>query len=198
MEILKTTPFENISDFQREQLNAWLCDHTYPEVQALIAAPVPEGFGIEVSIPTLSRYYKKNFFAIDSNRQDMLSERSLRKLDGEADYEGSYRDHLGRGATLFLQERFYDILTHPISSVDDLRKLASVAKIIKDLWIQTDPAVIACDKVMARMIPHPVYEMVAQSMKTGAAASPHSPPADPSPADSGESAPPADSGGGGE
>src|SRR5262245_9550615 len=49
---------EKLSALQRKQLIDWLADHSYPEVVELVAAPPPDGFGLEVSTSTICGFTK--------------------------------------------------------------------------------------------------------------------------------------------
>jgi hypothetical protein len=130
---------EKISPAQREQLIDWLADHTYSEACDLVAAPPPDGFGLQVSVPTMCRFYKTHYGDIACLRQDKLNLRGAeQRLYCDAHNE-SYRENLTHGATLSLQERFYELLSRPVESIDQLKKLVYICRQIQDLRIGQKP-----------------------------------------------------------
>jgi len=124
---------QKISQDQHTQLQAWLSDFSYPEVQEFVAQPAPDGFGLEVSVSTLCRYHKTHFTYIDRLRQDKMLDRAFESTRME-DFD-PYRDVLVNSAELLLIERHHELLTRPVESVGDLRRLASVLEQIKRLRI---------------------------------------------------------------
>jgi hypothetical protein len=130
---------EKISSKQRTQLIEWLAEHTYEETRMLIAAHPPDGFGLEVSIATICRFYKGNFFDIDKVRKQNLEDRAADQLFHSDHTNELYREQLDSSSTLCLQERFYELLTRPVDDVDQLKKLVYVCKQIKELKIPLDP-----------------------------------------------------------
>jgi hypothetical protein len=126
---------ERISPEQRAQLLDWLSDHTYAETCELVAAPPPDGFGIEVSQATLSRFYKANFEEVEKRRQDRITDRALDHLNHEQ-REPGYRCVLADSADLYLQERYHEALTRPVESIDDLKKLVQIATRMKELNLE--------------------------------------------------------------
>jgi hypothetical protein len=119
-----------ISASQHFQLKEWLADHTYDEVIDLVAIQPPEGFGIKVGKTTLSRYYKAHFEEIDRLRQEHIESRACDMLrrDGH-DYRAVLRD----AHTQLLLERLWELLSRPVESVDDLKKLTIIAEKMKSL-----------------------------------------------------------------
>ena len=122
---------EKISSAQRSQLFEWLADHTYDEVVELVAAEPPAGFGIKVGKSTLCRFYKAHFHSIESIRHHHLVNRAaehLRIPDGQ-DYRAVLRDSY----TQLLLERLWELLSRPVQSADELKKLTFVAEKMKSL-----------------------------------------------------------------
>lgn len=122
---------EKISPDQRSQLFEWLADHTYDEVVELVAAEPPTGFGIKVGKSTLCRFYKAHFHSIESIRHHHLENRAaehLRIPDGQ-DYRAVLRDSY----TQLLLERLWELLSRPVQSADELKKLTFVAEKMKSL-----------------------------------------------------------------
>src|SRR5688500_5662663 len=129
---------QKISPAQSQQLIEWLADHTYSEVREFIAAEPPDGFGIEISLATISRFYKAHLNEIRPLRQERLSLRAAeQQLYSEA-HDSFYRSNLNKGYTLSLQERLYEFLSRPIETVDDLKKLVFICKEVKKLEIPLD------------------------------------------------------------
>jgi hypothetical protein len=129
---------EKLSPEQRQQLIDWMSEQTYAEVQELVAAPPPDGFGIEVSISTLSRFYKAHDREIAASRSDKIDHK-LGFMFESTDPSG-YRLSLADMATLCLQERLYEALSRPLNSIDDLKKLAHICTQVHALKL--DQAVI--------------------------------------------------------
>lgn len=129
---------EKISPDQRLQLFDWLSDHSYSETAELVSAPAPEGFGMEVSRSTLSRFYKTHFPEIEKLRHDKFSSRAVHQINQNKS-DPSYRALLEKSADLFLQDRYFEALTHPVESIDDLKKLVVVARKIRDLRLRIEP-----------------------------------------------------------
>jgi hypothetical protein len=126
---------EKISPEQRAQLIDWLSDHSYAETCELIAAPPPDGFGIQTSQTTLCRFYKINFEEIEKCRQEKLTDRALDHLNHEV-REYGYRCVLADSSDLYLQERYHEALTRPLDSIDDLKKLVFIAARMKELNLE--------------------------------------------------------------
>ena len=148
-----------ISPEQKQQLIVWLSDHTYEETQDLCAAPPPEGFGVEVSISTLCRFYKANFVAIDHLRHQNLGDRASEQVHYAEALDDLHRQNLAGGTTLLLQERFYELLSRPVQNVDQLKKLVTIARSMKDLNIQLDPETERKDRVFKKLMPHPLEDL---------------------------------------
>ena len=122
---------QRISPEQRSILFEWLADHTYDEVVELVAAEPPEGFGIKVGKSTLCRFHKANFYEIDKLRQTHLENRaaeSLHRADGEI-----YREVVRDAYTQLLLERLWELLSRPVQSADELKKLTVIAEKMKSL-----------------------------------------------------------------
>src|SRR5687767_11503952 len=122
---------EKISPEQRSTLFEWLADHTYDEVVELVAAEQPEGFGIKVGKSTLCRFHKANFYEIDKLRQSRLESRtceSLHRQDAEI-----YREVIRDAYTQLLLERLWELLSRPVESADELKKLTVIAEKMKSL-----------------------------------------------------------------
>lgn len=139
-----------ISPDQKQELISWLTDHSYSEVQALIAAPPPEGFGLEVSIPTISRFYKANFGVIDEQRRELIGNRSAEQTHYAEALDEYHRQGLEDGITLLLQERFFELLCRPVENVDELKKLAHVGRIMKQLNIEIDPGIASTTRLLRK------------------------------------------------
>lgn len=129
---------EKISPEQHQQLIDWLTDHSYAEVRELIAAPAQEGFGIDVSISTLSRFYKNHYNQITSTRRQKFDDR-LSHIYEMTEYPADYRTSLTDLATFCLQERLCELLSQPIKSVDDLKKLTHICKQIRESKLDRIP-----------------------------------------------------------
>jgi hypothetical protein len=157
---------EKISPEQRSQLIEWLAEHTYSETCALVAAPPPEGFGLEVSIATVCRFYKANFFDIDKVRKQNLEDRAADQLFHSDQTNDLYREQLDSGSTLCLQERFYELLTRPVDDVDQLKKLVYVCKQLKDLKIPLDPNKERKDRLLKELAGHPVDHLLKEARST--------------------------------
>src|SRR3954447_14182635 len=108
---------QKISEEQHAQLIHWLAEHSYDDVLALVKADPPSGFGMEVSKPTLSRFYHDNFSEIDSLRQKRIHNRVVQHYDPIYPDEDSMRNFLHESAALRLQEHLCDFLAQPITSV---------------------------------------------------------------------------------
>lgn len=122
---------DKISKSQHSQLKEWLADHTYDEVVELVAAEPPDGFGIKVGKTTLCRYYKAHFYEIDRLRQERIEGRAVQMLG--AQFNPDYRAVLRDAHTQLLLERFWELLSRPVESVDDLKKLTVIAEKVKSL-----------------------------------------------------------------
>ena len=143
---------ERISPEQRAQLIDWLSDHGYAETRELIAAPPPDGFGLEIGTATLSRFYKVNFEEIEKVRQEKITDRSIDHLNHEVREDG-YRCVLADSSDLYLQERFHEALSRPLDSIDDLKKLVFIAAKLKDLNLEF--AHVARGRTDAALSQHP-------------------------------------------
>jgi hypothetical protein len=130
---------EKISPEQKLQVIEWLSDHSYTETAELVAAPPPDGFGIEVSRAALCRFYKTHFEQIETARREKFSVRAI-NLSEHHFRDPDYRAVLAESADLFLQDRYFEALTRPVESIDDLKKLVAIAQKIKDLKLELDPA----------------------------------------------------------
>jgi hypothetical protein len=153
---------EKISPEQRQQLIEWLADHTYAEACDFVAAPPPDGFGIQVSIATICRFYKANYHSIATVRQEKLNDRGAEQrlyADGHNEY---YRENLTHGATLSLQERFYELLSRPVENVDQMKKLVYICKQIQELKIPLDPEKVTKDEVLRDLVGHPLDRLLDQ------------------------------------
>ena len=129
---------EKISPEQTAQLIDWLSDHSYSETCDLVAAPPPDGFGFETSRAVLCRFYKAHFEEIEKRRQEKFTNRALDQLYQEF-RQPYFREVLAESADLFLQERYYEALTRPLESIDDLKKLVGIAAKIKELNLELTP-----------------------------------------------------------
>jgi|SRR5687768_11161627 len=130
---------EKISPAQTQQLIEWLAEHTYSEICDLVATEPPDGFGLQVSISTICRFHKAHFAAVRRIRQDNLSSRAAEQQLYSDCHDELYRENLNKGTTLSLQERLYEMLSRPVETVDDLKKLVYVCKEVKNLEIPLDP-----------------------------------------------------------
>jgi hypothetical protein len=151
---------EKISPEQHQQLIDWLADHTYSEVCDLVAAPPPDGFGIQVSIATICRFYKVHYNRIADIRQENLSNRGAEQrlyADGHNEF---YRENLTHGATLSLQERFYELLSRPVENIDQLKKLVYICKQIQELKIPLDPDKATKDRILKDLAGHPLDRLL--------------------------------------
>ena len=92
----------------------------------LVAADAPAGFGIKVGKTTLCRYYKANFREIDALRRQHLQARSLHTVDDP--HDGDYRYVLRHSTAQLLLERLWELLSRPVQSADELKKLAAIAE----------------------------------------------------------------------
>jgi hypothetical protein len=137
-----------ISPEQTAQLIDWLSDHTYTETCELVAAPPPDGFGFETSRAVLCRFYKVHFEEIEKRRQDKFTDRAIEQLQQDS-REPYYREVLAESADLFLQERYYEALTQPLESIDELKKLVFIAAKIKELKLELDPRAKAKKEALA-------------------------------------------------
>jgi hypothetical protein len=151
---------EKISPEQHQQLIEWLADHTYAEVRDLVASPTPDGFGIEVSVATICRFYKANFNKITRIRQEKLSDRGAEQRLYSDSHNEHYRQNLTHGATLSLQERFYELLSRPVETIDDLKKLVYICKQINDLKIPLDPDKAIKDNILRDLAGHPLDRLL--------------------------------------
>ena len=121
---------QKISSEQRSTLFEWLADHTYDEVIELVAAEPPEGFGIKVGKSTLCRFHKANFYEIDKLRQQRLELRAAESLPRDGD---AYRAVIRDAYTQLLLERLWELLSRPVQSADELKKLTVIAEKMKSL-----------------------------------------------------------------
>ena len=120
-----------LSSEQRLQLIEWLADHTYDEVIELVAAQPPEGFGVKVGKTTLCRFHKANFEEIERIRGAHIATRSLEMLDRPDGHD--YRDMLRDSFSQLLLERLWELLSRPVQSADELKKLTVIAEKMKTL-----------------------------------------------------------------
>lgn len=122
---------QKISSEQRTQLFHWLADHTYEEVIELVAAEPPDGFGMKVAKSTVCRFYKAHFHEIDRIRQDHIEERGAEQLHRQDGHD--YRSILRDSYTQLLLERLWELLSRPVQSADELKKLTVIAEKMKSL-----------------------------------------------------------------
>jgi hypothetical protein len=131
---------QKISEEQRAQLIHWLAEHTYDDVLALIKAEPPDGFGMEISKPTLSRFFHEFFYEIDKLRQERIHNRVVQHCSVVFPDPDGIRNFLHEGAALRLQEHLCDLLSQPVTSVSELKALASISKTITELNVNlADP-----------------------------------------------------------
>lgn len=121
-----------INEEQTEKLISWLAHHPYKDVQALIAAPEPEGFNMEVSISTLSRFYREHECAIAYRRRDDLGLQAaeIEKLESDDLYR---RLTFHKSSTYLIQERVFQLLNETGRTVTDLQKLTRVCEALCEL-----------------------------------------------------------------
>jgi len=129
--IVPGTFAEKISAEQRSQLFEWLADHTYDEVIDLVASEPPLGFGLKVGKSTLCRFYKAHFREINRLRQLSISDRAAEMMDRPFDFD--YRAGIRDSYTQLLTERLWELLSRPIQSADELKKLTVIAEKMKSL-----------------------------------------------------------------
>ena len=89
------------------------------------------GFGITVGKTTLCRFHKAHFYEIDQIRHEQFESRACEMLhhpDGP-DYRAMLRDSY----TQLLLERLWDLLSRPVQSADELKKLTVIAEKMKSL-----------------------------------------------------------------
>ena len=151
---------EKISPAQKQQLIEWLADHTYSEVCDLIATEPPDGFGLQTSVSTVCRFHKANYPAVTRVRQDRLNSRAAEQQLYSEGHEDLYRSNLDKGTTLCLQERLYELLTRPVESVDDLKKLAFICKQVKELELPLDMEEFKKDQALKHFRGHPFDRMI--------------------------------------
>ena len=130
---------EKISAAQTQQLIEWLAEHTYSEICDLVATEPPDGFGLQVSISTICRFHKAHFARVIELRQERLGNRAAEQSLYSDSHDEFYRENLNKGTTLSLQERLYEMLSRPVETIDDLKKLVYVCKEVKNLEIPLDP-----------------------------------------------------------
>src|SRR5688572_12893912 len=131
---------EKISPAQTQQLIEWLAEHTYSEICDLVATEPPDSFGLQVSISTICRFHKAHFAEVTDVRQEKLNSRAAEQQLYSAGHNDFYRSNRNKGTTLSLQERLYEMLTRPVETIDDLKKLVYVCKEVKNLEIPLDPS----------------------------------------------------------
>jgi hypothetical protein len=151
---------QKISPAQQQQLIEWLAEHTYSEICVLIAAEPPDGFGLQVSIPTVCRFHKAHYAAVTKIRQDKLSLRAAEQQLYSEGHDDTYRANLDKGTTLSLQERLYEMLTRPVETIDDLKKLVYICKQVKELEIPLDVEEMLKDKALKEFRGHPFDRLV--------------------------------------
>jgi hypothetical protein len=122
---------EKISDEQRSRLFEWLAEHSYSEVQDLVAAEPPTGFGFTVGKTTLCRFYKTHFTEIDTIRQLRIDGRAYAMSQMNAG--GDYVELLHDSSRQLLLERYFEMLSRPVESIDELKKLVAIGEKVKDL-----------------------------------------------------------------
>lgn len=142
---------EKISPEQRSTLFEWLADHTYDEVVDLVAAEPPAGFGIKVGKSTICRFYKANFREIDAIRQAHVESRALLMVDGSHDRD--YRYVLRHSTAQLLLERLWELLSRPVESADELKKLVAVAAKMKSLDLDKDDEFDAIHSILQLAMP---------------------------------------------
>jgi hypothetical protein len=118
---------EKINEAQTEQLISWLAHHTYKEVQELIAAPEPAGFSMQVSLSTISRFYREHQCAIAYRRRDDLGDQAaeIEKMESHDLYQ---RLTFHKSSTYLIQERVFQLLNETGRTVNDLQKLTKVCE----------------------------------------------------------------------
>jgi hypothetical protein len=116
---------------QHSQLIEWLSDHTYDEVVELVAEEPPQGFGIKVGKTTICRFYKANFDQISNYRRTTIEMRSCQVLNVPDSVD--YRCILRNSYSHLLLERFWELVSHPVQSADELKKLVTIAEKLKSL-----------------------------------------------------------------
>ena len=174
----------NISPAQTQQLIEWLAEHTYSETRDLIALDPPDGFGLDISIPTISRFYKANQGEINELRQKKLASHAGEQWHYACHRDDLYRSNIDKGSTLCLQERLYELLLRPVETVDDLKKLVYICKEMKSLDIPLDPQEAQKDELLKKLLGHPVDQLLAsrkaarKAAQGSAAVETHAPPAD--------------------
>lgn len=121
----------NISPEQRAQLIQWLAEHTYEEVVELVAQDAPHGFGIKVGKSTIARFYKANYEEIYRAHRARIQDKMFQTVqypDGP-DYRYVLRDSYSQ----LLLERLWELLSRPVDSADELKKLVVIAEKLKSI-----------------------------------------------------------------
>jgi hypothetical protein len=122
---------ENISEQQRSRIVEWLADHSYNETKMLIAAEPPAGFGLHVGKTTLCRFYKAHYLEIERIRQRNIEDRM--ELSYRVNAGGDYVVGLQDTTRQMLLERFFEMLSRPVESIDDLKKLVVIGDKMRHL-----------------------------------------------------------------
>lgn len=106
-----------INNEQFSQLILWLTAHPYKKVQALMAAPAPEGFGLSTSITSIFRFYKAHEEEIVAKRIDqrafsagIIAARSTRERYSEHDLTQAARWRIKEGVFFKLNENGQSVL----------------------------------------------------------------------------------------
>ena len=122
---------ENISEQQRSRIIEWLADHSYNETRKLIAAEPPAGFGLRVGKTTLCRFYKAHYLEIERIRQRNIEDRMVEsyRVNAGGDYVAGLQDCTRQ----MLLERFFEMLSRPVESIDELKKLVVIGDKMKNL-----------------------------------------------------------------
>jgi len=169
---------QQISESQHTQLQQWLAENSYAEVQKLAADPPPDGFGLEIGLGTLSRYFHAHYDEIDELRQDFIENRACGHADRER-CSPNYRELLADSASLFLIERYHELASHPVDSLDQLRKLALVTEKIERLKIYESHARASLQKARKRQEMEQLMQLALQRGAPGASPVAASAPAPP-------------------
>lgn len=122
---------ENISPQQRAQLIEWLGDHTYEDTAELVAQEPPHGFGIKVGKSTIARFYKAHYQEIYRSHRERIQSRMFQTIDfpDGPDFRYVLRDSYSQ----LLLEHLWGLLSQPVNSADDLKKLVLIAEKMKFL-----------------------------------------------------------------
>ena len=122
----KLTPEQTALAFE------WLSDFHYEEVARLIAAPEPNGFGIPTSTAAVGRFARDHWDEIARIKANKL-EIELVSVNEKYVRSHGFEENIDDGNLALLREKLFATLLNSKLTPADLRSIATVLKVAKDL-----------------------------------------------------------------